>query len=69
MFDACEQTDAFALIASIAALLREELSVAIEEQPGFHGPSEAGQVNRAFRVTAATILRTTAPADEDLRPS
>jgi hypothetical protein len=66
MFDACEQTDAFALIEAIAAALRQELGVAIEEQPGFHDPSEAGQVNRAFRVMAGTILQTIAPADEDL---
>ena len=50
MFDTCEQTAEFALIEAIAAALREELGVAIEEQPGFHDPSEAGQVNRAFRV-------------------
>ena len=66
MFDACEQTGEFALIETIAAALRQELGVAIEEQPGLHDPSEAGQVNRAFRVMAATILRTIAPADGDL---
>jgi hypothetical protein len=66
MFDTCEQTREFALIEAIAAALREELGVAIEEQPGFRDPSEAGQVNRAFRVMARTILRTIAPADEDL---
>ena len=66
MFDTCEQTGEFALIEAIAAALREELGVAIEEQPGFRDPSEAGQVNRAFRVMARTILRTIAPPDEDL---
>ena len=66
MFDACEQTSEFALIEAIAAALREELGAAIEDQPGFHDPSEASQVNRAFRVVAGTILRTTALADEDL---
>ena len=66
MFDTCEQTREFALIEAIAAALREELGVAIEEQPGFHDPSEAGQVNRAFRVMARTIIRTIAPPDEDL---
>ena len=66
MFDACEQTGEFALIEAIAAALRDELGVSIEEQPGFHDPSEAGQVNRAFRVMATTILRTIAPAGEDL---
>jgi hypothetical protein len=66
MFDACEPTDAFALIEAMAAALREELGVAIEEQPGCHDSSGAGQVNRAFRVMAATILRSIAPADGDL---
>ena len=66
MTDACEATKEFALIEAIAAALRDELGVAIEEQPGFHYESEAGQVNRAFRVMARAILRTIAPADEDL---
>ncbi len=66
MFDACEQTPEFALIEAMSAALREELGVAIEEQSGFHEPSEAGQVNRAFRAMARTILRTIAPSDEDL---
>jgi hypothetical protein len=66
MFDTCEQTREFALIEAIAAALRAELGVAIEEQPGFRDPSEAGQVNRAFRVLARTILRTIAPNDDDL---
>src|SRR5438046_10168336 len=61
MFNTCEQTDEFALIELIAAALREELGAAIEEQPGFRDPSEAGQVNRAFRVMARAILRTIAP--------
>jgi hypothetical protein len=66
MFDTCEQTREFALIEAIAAALRAELGVAIEEQPGFRDPSEAGQVSRAFRVMARTILRTIVPTDEDL---
>jgi len=66
MFDTCEQTREFALIEAIAAALREELGVAIEEQAGFQDPSEAGQVNRAFRVMARTIIRTIAPPDDDL---
>ncbi len=57
----------FALIEAMSAALREELGVAIEEQSGFHEPSEAGPVNRAFRVMARTILRTIAPSDEDLQ--
>jgi hypothetical protein len=65
MWDACEQTAEFALIEAIAAALRDELGGAIEEQPGFHDPAEAGQVNRAFRVMAGTILRTITLADED----
>ena len=65
MHDTCDQTPEFALIEAIAAALREELGVAIEDQPGFHDPSEAGQVNRAFRVMARTILRPIARPDED----
>ena len=66
MFDACEQTDQFALIEAIAAALREELGVAIEEQPGLQDPSGAGQINRAFRILARTILRAIVPPEEDL---
>jgi hypothetical protein len=65
MFDACEQTEEFALIEAIAAALRDELGVTIEEQPGFHDPTEAGQVNTAFRVMAGTILRTITPPERD----
>ncbi len=66
MFDACEQTHEFVLIEAIAAALRQEFGVALEDQPGFHDTSEAGQVNRAFRVMARTILRPIASPDEDL---
>jgi hypothetical protein len=66
MLDDYEQTGEFALIEAIAAALRDELGVAIEEQSGFHDPTEAGQVNIAFRITAATILRAVVPAEEDL---
>ena len=65
MLDTCEQTRDLALIEAIAAALREELSVAIEEQPGFRDHSEAGQVNRAFRVMTRTILLTIVPPGED----
>ena len=66
MFDTCEQTRELALIEAIAAALREELGVAIEEQPGFHHPDEAGQVNRAFRAMARTVVRPVVVAGEDL---
>ena len=54
MFDAFEPTAGFVLLESIDTALRAEFAdgVAIEEQPGFQDPSEAGQVNRAFRVVA-----------------
>jgi hypothetical protein len=68
MHDTSDQTPEFALIEAIAAALREELGVAIEDQPGFHDPSEAGQVNRAFRGVVRTILRSIAMPDED-RPA
>ena len=59
MFDICEQTPEFALTEAMSAAIREELGVAIEEQTGFREPSEAGQVNRAFRV----MCRRHYPAD------
>jgi hypothetical protein len=54
------------LIEAIAVALREGLEVPIEEQPSFHDADEAGQINRAFRVAAWTVLETTHPADDDL---
>jgi hypothetical protein len=65
MRDPCDPPDDLALIEAIASAFREELGVAIEEQPGFHRPAEAGQVNRAFRAMARTILRPGLPAGED----
>jgi hypothetical protein len=65
MRDTCDPPDDLALIEAIAAAFREELGVPIEEQPGFHHPDEAGQVNRAFRAMARTILRLSVPAGED----
>jgi hypothetical protein len=62
MRDANDPSDPLALLEAIAAALREELGVSIEEQPGFHHPDEAGQVNRAFRVMVRTILRPGVPA-------
>ena len=69
MHDAWEQTGEFTLIEAIAAALRQELGVAIEEQPGFHDPTEAGQLNRAFRIMAGTILRTITPPEGTCRRS
>jgi hypothetical protein len=60
MSDAREHADELLLIEAIAAALRAELGTAIEEQPGLRDPSEAGQVNRAFRAMARTILGTAA---------
>jgi hypothetical protein len=62
MCDTRDPPDDLALVEAIAAALREELGVPIEEQPGFHHPDEAGQVNRAFRAMARTILRLGVPA-------
>jgi hypothetical protein len=64
MCDTRDPPDDITLIEAIAAALREELGVPIEEQPGFHHPDEAGQVNRAFRAMARTILRPGVPADD-----
>jgi hypothetical protein len=65
MCDSRDPPDELALLEAIAAALREELGVPIEEQPGFHHPDEAGQVNRAFRAMARTILRSGVPVGED----
>lgn len=66
MPDRGEDAAAFALLEAIAAALREELGAAIEEQPGGpDGDSAAGQVNRAFRVIARTIMRPTIATGED----
>jgi hypothetical protein len=62
MRDTRDPPDDLALFEAIAAALREELGVPIEEQPGFHDADEAGQVNRAFRAMVRTILRTGIPA-------
>jgi hypothetical protein len=66
MFDACELIPEFALIESVATALRAELGAEIEEQPGYRDPTQAGQVIRAFRVMACTILRTITMRQEDL---
>jgi hypothetical protein len=65
MRDTCDPPDNLALFAAIAASLRDELGVAIEAQPGFQSPDEAGQVNRAFRVMVRTIRREGGPAGDD----
>ena len=62
MRDTRDPPDDLALFEAIAAALREELGDPIEEQPGFHHPDEAGQVNRAFRAMVRTILRPGDPA-------
>jgi hypothetical protein len=54
------------LVGAITTALREELGAQIEDQPGFHDPSEAVQVNRAFRVVARTILAMTHISTESL---
>ncbi len=66
MSDAYERTAEFALLAGIAEALRDELGDEIEEQPALHDPELAGQVNRAYRITARCILRTIVPPSEDL---
>jgi hypothetical protein len=65
-FDTDGLAAAFDLLERIAAALRDELGVAIEEQPGCRHPSQAGQVNRAFLVTSRCILEAIVASDEDL---
>ena len=66
MFDPYARTIEFALLERIAAALRDELGSEIEEQPALHDPAQAGQVNRAYRVVALSILRTIVPSEEHL---
>lgn len=61
-----ERTVEFALIDRIAAALRAEFGSEMEDQPALHDPALAGQVNRAFRVMARSILSTIVPPSEDL---
>jgi hypothetical protein len=65
MCETRDPPDSIALIEAIAAALREELGDPIEEQPGFHGADEAGQVNRAFRAMVRAILRSRQPAGDE----
>jgi hypothetical protein len=66
MFDARERTPEFALIESVATAFLVELGAEIAEQPGYRDPTQAGQVNRAFRIMAGIILRAVAMPQEDL---
>ena len=66
MRDTRDPPEDLALMEAMSAALREELGAAIEEQPGFHHPDEAGQVNRAFRAMARTVVRPVVAAGEDL---
>ena len=45
MSDTRDPPDDLTLLEAIAAALRQELGVAIEEQPGLQHPNKAGQVN------------------------
>ncbi len=65
MPDNRDPPDDLALLDAVAAALRAELGDAIEQQPGFHNPDEAGQVNRAFRVVVRLILRPETPREDD----
>ena len=65
MSETRDPPDALTLLEAVAAALREEPSVPIEEQPGLRHPGEAGQVNRAFRIMVRTLLRTGQREDDD----
>ncbi len=67
MRDTSDPTDDLALFEAIAAALRDELEVVMEDQPGFHHPDEAGQVNRAYRATVRTLLRSGVPVGKDVQ--
>jgi hypothetical protein len=66
MNDAVEHSGEFRLIQEIAAALRAEIGVEMEDQPGFGDPAEAGQVNRAFCIMARCILQTQIQPGEEL---
>jgi hypothetical protein len=66
MSDTDQFEDNAVLVEAVASALRDELGAQVEEQPGFHDPSEAGQVNRAFRVVVRTILAMTHISTESL---
>jgi hypothetical protein len=59
MSQTLEHTAEFALLEAIAVALRDEFAQGepMEEQPAYRDPRAAGQVNRAFRVVAAVVLR------------
>ena len=56
--------DRLRLVALIAGALRDEFGEGIDAQPGGVGV-EAGNVNRAFRVMARTIVAEVAPDGAD----
>ena len=65
MFDAYGRTVEFSLVLGIAQAIREELGADVDAHPGGPG-TEAGQVNRAYRVMARRIFGTIVPPREDL---
>jgi len=66
MYEDYETTDQYRLIVNIAEAWRMELGFAMEEQPGFDEPAQAGQANRAFRIMARCILQTVNQPAENL---
>src|SRR4051794_13171730 len=65
MFDAYGRTVAFGLVRGIAEALREEFGADIDAHPGGPG-TEAGQVNRAYRVVARYLFQAIVPTPQDL---
>ena len=65
MDEAYRRTAEFQTILEIAEALRGEFGAEIDVHPGGRAV-EAGQVNRAFRVAAACILKATVARGDDL---
>ena len=66
MYDACERTAEFSLVARIAMALRKQLAADMDEYPAHYDPNDSGQLNRAFRIMIRTILSTIVRRSEDL---
>jgi hypothetical protein len=64
-YEAYGRTVEAVMILKIAEALRDEFGVGIDAHPGGIG-TEAGVVNRAFRASACSILRTIVSPQEDL---
>jgi hypothetical protein len=66
VYDACERTVEFSLVARIARDVSELLAGDVDEYPAHYDPNDSGQLNRASRIMNRTINSTIVPRSEDL---